>query len=199
LGEVTTRYLALLKDKRPVEALQALLTAADADKEAERAALMREFAVLGLAATGALPQLADAMAAAKEPELRETAIMAMRHWIGSAPGRDLQLYLMLIGHAKYPERHAETVLQLLHSPFDASDPVTYQTLIAYLQHDRLAIRELARWHLYRLAPQGAKIPYDANASADDRAKAAREWKLLIPDGELPKHPAKEETKKQSSE
>jgi hypothetical protein len=199
LGEVTAKYLELLKDKRPVQALQALLTAADADKEADRAALMREFAILGLAATDALPQLADAMAAAKEPELRETAIMAMRHWIGSAPGRDLQLYLMLIGHAKYPERHAETVLQLLHSPFDASDPVTYQTLIAYLQHDRLAIRELAHWHLYRLAPQGAKIPYDANGSAEDRAKAAREWKLLIPDGELPKNPSKDGTKKQASE
>jgi hypothetical protein len=199
LGEVTTKYLELLKDKRPVEALQALLTAADTDKDAARAALMREFAVLGLAATGALPQLADAMAAAKDPELRETAIMAMRHWIGSAPGRDLQLYAMLIGHVMYPERHAETVLQLLHSPFDPSDPVTYQTLIAYLQHDRLAIRELARWHLYRLAPQGAKIRYDANGSPEERAKAAQEWKLLIPDGELPKSSAKDESKKRASE
>jgi hypothetical protein len=199
LGEVTAKYLELLKEKRPVEALQALLTAADADKDTGRAALMREFAVLGLAATGALPQLADAMASAKDPELRETAIMAMRHWIGSAPGRDLQLYAMLIGHAKYPERHAETVLQLLHSPFDAGDPVTYQTLIAYLQHDRLAIRELARWHLYRLAPQGAKIPYDANGSAEARAKAAQEWKQLIPDGELPKSPGKNDAKKQVSE
>jgi hypothetical protein len=198
LGQVEAKYLELLKEKSPVDALQALLTAGDADKDSERAALEREFAVLGLAATGALPQLADVMGTTKDPELRETIVLAMRHWIGSAAGRDLLLYAMLVGHAGYTERHADTVLQLLHSPFDASDPVTYQTLIAYLQHDRLAIRELARWHLYRLVPQGAKIPYDAAGSPEDRAKAAREWKQLIPDGEVPKKPAGEQTEKQPS-
>jgi hypothetical protein len=89
------------------------------------------------------------------------------------------------------------VLQLLHSPFDPKDPVTYQTLIAYLQHDRLAIRQLARWHLYRLVPQGAKIAYDPYGTPEQRAKAAREWKELIPDGELPKEP-KPETPKPSA-
>jgi hypothetical protein len=194
LGQVEAKFLELVKEKTPVDALQTLLSTADADKDADRAALTREFAVLGLAATGALPRLADAMATTKDPELRETIVLAMRHWIGSAPGRDLQLYSMLVGHAGYSERHADTVLQLLHSPFDTNDPVTYQTLIAYLQHDRLAIRELARWHLARLVPQGRKISYDAAGSPEDRAKAAREWKQLIPDGELPKKPADEEKK-----
>jgi hypothetical protein len=185
--QIASKYLEFIKDKNPVDALHSLLMSVDAEKGADRsAALTREFSVLGLAAIGALPVLADILSTSKDPEVRETVILAMRHWIGSAPGRDLQLYYMLLHYGKYPERHAETVLQLLHSPFDANDPVTYQTLIAFLQHDRLAIRELARWHLYRLVPQGASIAYDSHGTVEDRAKAAREWKQLIPDGEVPK-------------
>jgi hypothetical protein len=185
LPEVTAKYLELLHEKTPIVALQSLLASADADKDLARATLTREFAVLGLAATNALPQLAGILATSKDARARETVILAMRHWIGSAPGRDLALYGMLVGYAGYPERQADTVLQLLHSPFDAKDPVTYQTLIAYLQHEKLAIRELARWHLYRLVPKGSKIAYDANSSPESRAKAAREWKQLVPDGEIP--------------
>ena len=77
------------------------------------------------------------------------------------------------------------MLQLLHSPFDPNDPVTYQTLIAYLQHDKLAVRELARWHLYRLVPAGRKIGYKPLATEEERARALREWKKLIPSGQLP--------------
>jgi hypothetical protein len=186
LPEVVEKYLALLKTKNAVDSLLAMLQGADANKDSERAGLTREFAVLGLAATGALPLLADVLSTSKQEDVRETVVLALRHWIGSAPGRDLQLYLMLVAHANYPPRQAETVLQLLHSPFDPKDPVTYQTLIAYLQHERIAIRELARWHLHRLVPQGAKIAYDPYGTPEQRAKSAREWKELIPDGELPK-------------
>lgn len=188
IDSAAARYRALLKDKGPVEALLALLASADSEKDANRAELAREFAVLGLAATGAMPQLADVLATSKDAAVRQTAITALRHWIGSAPGRDLQLYRSLIAYANYPDRLAETVLQLLHSPFDPNDPVTYQTLIAYLEHDKLAIRELARWHLYRLVPQGAVIAYNSSGTKEERAKAAKEWKELIPDGELPKKP-----------
>jgi hypothetical protein len=185
LPEVVASYLKLC-DQGPVPALLALLTSADSEKDANRASVTREFAVLGLAACGALPHLAEVLASSHSAELRETIVLAMRHWIGSAPGRDLQLYAMLIGYAKYTERQADTLLQLLHSPFDPKDPATYQTLIAYLQHDKPAIRALARWHLYRLVPSGAKIAYDPNGTPEARAKAAQEWKQLIPDGSLPK-------------
>jgi hypothetical protein len=191
LAAVTAKYREFLKDKGPVEALLALLASVEAEKDAEKASETREFAVLGLAAAGALPQLADVLSTSKDAAVRQTAIVALRHWIGSAPGRDLQLYRMLVSYANYPDRLADTVLQLLHSPFDPNDPVTYQTLIAYLQHDKLAIRELARWHLYRLVPQGSHIAYDSNGAPAERAKAAREWKELIPDGELPKKPKPE--------
>jgi hypothetical protein len=188
LPEVAGAFLQQI-DKGAVPALQSLLSSADADKDVARAALTREFAVLGLAACGALPQLAEVLATSHNADVRETVVLAMRHWIGSAPGRDLELYYMLVNYARYNERQAETLLQLLHSPFDRKDPATYQTLIAFLQHDQPAIRALARWHLYRLVPAGADISYDPIGTPAERAKAAQEWKHLIPDGELPKKAA----------
>jgi hypothetical protein len=77
------------------------------------------------------------------------------------------------------------VLQLLHSPFDSKLPETYEALIGYLRHDKLPVRELARWHLQRLAPKITDIPYDAAGSAAEREKAYQEWKKRIPDGKLP--------------
>ncbi len=73
----------------------------------------------------------------------------------------------------------------MHSPFVVEQPETYETLIEYLNHKRLPVRELARWHLYHLAPVGRDIKYDAAAQPEERAKAAREWKDLIPTGKLP--------------
>jgi hypothetical protein len=60
------------------------------------------------------------------------------------------------------------------------------------------VRELAHWHLVRLAPIGRDIVFDASASAAVRDKAAKAWKKLIPSGELPKEP-KDETKEKKKE
>jgi hypothetical protein len=95
------------------------------------------------------------------------------------------LYRVLVEHSRFSLAQAETVMQLLHNPFAADQPETYETLRAYLQHGQLAVRELARWHLYRLAPAGEDIKYDAAASEAERAKAVEEWKKLIPRGQLP--------------
>ena len=40
------------------------------------------------------------------------------------------------------------------------DPTTRATLVEYLTHDRLAIRQCAHALLTSLAPEGQKIPYD---------------------------------------
>jgi hypothetical protein len=79
---------------------------------------------------------------------------------------------------------------LLHTPFDPKAPETYETLIAYLRHDKQPVRELAKWHLDRLAPAGRSIPFDAAAPPEEREKAYKEWKKLIPDGKLPPPPPK---------
>jgi len=67
-------------------------------------------------------------------------------------------------------------------------PETFELLIAYLRHDKPAIRELASWHLYRLVPASKDIAYDPSGTADDREKAYKAWKKLVPTGELPRSP-----------
>lgn len=187
IDEVANIYLAgLKKSGSPEEALAGLLDQAAQEKDKPRAALLRQFAVLGLNAAGALPRVAEALADAHSADVRDAAVLALRMWIGGAPGRDLELYHLLQGRLGYSDHQAEAVLDLLHSPFDPDRPGTYEALIRLLQHPKLAVRELARWHLYRLAPAGKEIPFDPAAPEEERDRAVKAWKELIPDGELPK-------------
>jgi hypothetical protein len=188
--EVLARLQKLLADKKPVEAALGELASSAGDADTLSAALTRSLAVSGLAALDDLPRLSEALAAAKQPQVRETAIEALRNWIGRGPGQDQLLYNFLIKQRQYSPRHAEIVLNLLHTPFDPRAPETYETLIAYLRHDKQPVRELAKWHLDRLAPAGRSIPFDAAAPAEEREKAYKEWKKLIPDGKLPPAPPK---------
>jgi hypothetical protein len=162
-----------------------LLADANAEKDKERAALLREFAITGLAALGDLGPVADMLADAKHLDARETAVIALRNWIGAQPDRDPRLYRVFTEVQGYTPGEAATVMELLHSPFVVEQPETYETLIEYLNHKKLAVRELARWQLYHLAPVGRDIKYDAAGTPEERAKAAREWKELIPTGQLP--------------
>lgn len=166
------------------EALAQRLRSADKLPQAEADA-RRRLAIYALGAVDNLQGLTDALAEAPGAVTRQAAVETLRHWIGRGPGRDRRLYRFLVQRQKYAEAQAETVLQLLHSPFDADRAETYETLIAYLRHSRLAVRELARWHLYRLAPAGRKIPYDAGAAEAERIKGYEAWKKLIPSGKLP--------------
>lgn len=147
---------------------------------------IRRMGVYGLGALDDLPQLIDLLSKNKHPDVREVAIIALRHWIGRCAGQDQKLYEALLKKG-FSEKHATGVMQLLHSLSDLqkASPTTYETLIELLQHENPAIRELAGWHLYRLAPTGKDIKYDALSSAEDRQKAQDEWKQLIPPGKLP--------------
>src|SRR5262249_38529324 len=160
------------------------------DADTLPAAVTRSVAVCGLAALDDLPRLTEALAGAKQPLVRETAIEAMRNWIGRGPGQDQLLYNFLIKQRQYSPTHAEIVLNLLHTPFDPRAAETYEALIAYWGHDKLRGRELAKWHVGGLAPAGRSIPFDAAAPPEEREKAYKEWKKLIPDGKLPPPPPK---------
>ncbi len=165
--------------------MQALLAAAANETDQPRAAMMREFGVLGLNALGDTERVAEALAD-HSAEVREAAVVALRMWIGAYPGRDLELFHRLQDRLGYSERQAETILDLLHSPFDADKPATYEALIHMLQSPKLAVRELARWHLYRLTRVGKDIAYDPAAPEEARDKAVQEWMKRIPTGQLPK-------------
>ncbi len=185
--EVVRAYQAKLKKTgSPEEALTALLDAATTETDKSRAAQMREFAVLGWNALDDLPRVAEALADPRSADVRDAAVLALRMWIGAQAGRDQQLHRFLQDRLGYTDRQADAVLDLLHSPFDADKPATYEALIRLLQHPKLAVRQLARWHLYRLAPVGRDIPYDPAATEEEREKAVKAWNELVPSGQLPK-------------
>jgi hypothetical protein len=179
--QVAAAFLAGLKGRDPTTALLDLLGQADRETDKTKAALQREFAVLGLAALDELPRVAEALAD-KHAAVREAATVALRHWIGEAAGRDVALYHLLIDRLNYPEAQADTVLQLLHSPFQADQPEAFRTLLAYLRHDKLAVRSLALWHLRRLVPAGKSIAFDPAAPEAEREKGYAEWRKLIASG-----------------
>jgi hypothetical protein len=174
-----------VRDKPLTVALTSLLDGANDASDKAQAAVTRQFVVFSWAACDDLGQLVRALGDPKRPEMRETAVDALRHWIGRAPGQDLELDNFLIKEEKFPPTQAEIVMQLLHSPFEADRPEIYQTLIEYLRSDKVAIRQLAKWHLERLAPAGRAIAFDPAGSEDERGRAYQKWKELIPDGQLP--------------
>jgi hypothetical protein len=147
----------------------------------------RQLAVDTLAAVDDLRRLADALGHEKNADLRDAAVPVLQHWIGRGPGQDTKLYQFLIQQRQYTPRQAETVLQLLHdfSIDDRDRPETYETLIGYLRHPQPAIRELAKWYLYRWVPAGRSIAYDPAGPEAQAERAYKEWKQLIPNGKLP--------------
>jgi hypothetical protein len=185
-------YEERLKSDTPVDALLPMLAQAGEIRMAERARAVREFALMSLTALDVLVPVAEALADPHSAEGRAVAVLALRQWIGSAPGKDQRLYRLLIDRLGYRPAQAETILQLLHSPYAANDPETYEILIAYLKHDSLAVRELAAWHLTRLVRAGPNIRYDPAGSEVERERGYKAWKRLIPDGQLP--PRKKEKK-----
>jgi hypothetical protein len=183
--DVIEKYQAQAKDKEPRTVLYDLLAGAEKERDKQRATAMVEFAVLSLAAMNDIDRVMQALGDPKQAEARKSAVIALRHWIGNATGHDRRLYQFLLDPLHYSRAQASTLLQLLHSAFPIEEPDTYETLIAYLRHENLAIRELAWWHLSRLVPENLLIPYDPAASEAERAKAYKAWKTLIPSGSLP--------------
>ena len=147
----------------------------------------RDVAIVVMGALDDLPRLGKAMREAKYPDVWENGVLTFRHWIGRAPGQDQILYQGLVNSRNFSPVEAETVLQLLHSYGDAdlASPETYDTLIAYLGHNQVAIRGLAYWHLSRLVPAGKKFGYNPLDPKDKREAAIEQWKKLIPSGQLP--------------
>jgi hypothetical protein len=197
IEEVVEKYTAKFTSRDPEEVAAELLTIAEKEKDAVRARVKRYLVVHALAAIDDVEKVCEFLEKSTHDEMRKAAVVALRHWIGAREGRDEKLYEIIQNELSFSKAEAETVMQLLHSPFDPRQPETFDTLIAYLKHRKQAVRELAHWHLVRLASIGRDIPYDAAGSAAERDKAAAQWRKLIPAGELPK--AKKDETKTTSE
>jgi hypothetical protein len=175
-------FIHTAADKGPDAALDALL---NSDEPIERR--------VGVIACGALDQLARLGAffrQARHPDLLDTAILVLRHWIGRGPGQDQRLYQALMTRGGFTPLQAESMLQLLHgfSDQELAEPETYDLLIAYLADSRLAIRALAYWHLLRLVPEGKDIAYSPLDEKDALKKAQQQWRKLVPAGKVPPKP-----------
>lgn len=156
----------------------------------EKNSLKQRFAVTAFGALDDLPNLLEALTLAEQPDARDQAILVLRAWMGRGPEQVEQIFETLMRKKNLEPVQARNALHLLFG-FDAheqADPETYHVLITLLQHKALPVRELARWHLYRLAPAGRDIPYDAAASPEARARAQAQWQKLIPNGKLPPMP-----------
>jgi hypothetical protein len=151
---------------------------------------IRRLAIYAMGAFDDMERLGQTLRTAQHPDVWDAGILALRHWLGRCPGQDQILYQGLIARGKMRPIHAETILTMLHSPGDEEieRPETYQLYIGLLDHEILGIRALAHWHLIRLVPEGKTIKYDPLSPKEDQVRAQKEWKKLIPSGELPKKP-----------
>jgi HEAT repeat protein len=124
---------------------------------------------------------------------REAAIFTLRRWMSRDAAHDRLLYdprkdtgLLRLG-GRYGRAEAEAFHALLHlfpEP-DRHDPATFEMLADHLAGDKVALAELAYWHLARLAGD-VKLP-DFNAAwpRDKRREVSRAVRKLIADGKLP--------------
>ncbi len=175
--------IRLAKDQASVEDMMVKTSQGKQPKE-------RIFGINCLAAIDALGPLTDALQDEdkQRADVRDTATFTLQRWIGLGPERDQRLYNFLHDEKDLAWHHAEIIMSLLHgfSDNDLADPGTYERLIEYLRHEKLAVRSMAYFHLSRLVPKGAqKFPYDPTARAPERDQVYQQWKKYIPDGKLP--------------
>jgi hypothetical protein len=166
-------------DKEPVS--QALT---EGLKDREQAARM--LAIVSLGAVNDLRPLLDAINDTDSAELRQLAMGTLQHWIGLAGDHDQKLYEAMLAK-KYSASQAEIIMSLLHtySAEQLRNKETWEELINYLTNDRVAIRELAYWHLRSLTPRGMAPAFDAGGNADNREAAVDQWRRLLDTNKLP--------------
>lgn len=177
-------YARPLADK-PGEANKLLKTAV-----ASKEALERKTAVVAMGAlddlSGLLAALADANA-----DVRETAVLVARTWLGRQGGQS-QRWQEMLAKSGYNANQARNMLYLLNGieTEKLREPVTFDILIFALNHPKAPMRTLAYWHLLRLVPGSDKIAYDPTAPEAQRLQTIAQWRQLVPEGELPRPPMK---------
>jgi hypothetical protein len=180
LQAATEKMAQLVARSGPEKAIQEALNGNDFE--------LHRIAVYSLGAMDDLPGLVDALSNPRQADVRSAAITALQHWIGKGPAQDAKLYNLFIKERMYTPNQAEIVLTLLHGfrENDRNRATTYETLIEYLRHSKIAIRELASSYLNRWVPEGrTKILFDAGGSESQLRQGYDEWKKLVPNGKVP--------------
>ena len=186
--------LSLLMIDRQVD--QALLEA----RRVDQPTMVRLLAIYSFGAVDAVDRVLDVLCTdeneAHAPD-RAAAVVALRRWIGRDKDNGLQLYSeakqngLLIDGQHLRQADAKAVFVLLHDfpTKDLRQPATFETLVSRLRDPHLPIRELAYWHLLKLAGGQATPEYNAAWGDDQRNVAADRWrKALTDEGLLPRTP-----------
>lgn len=153
------------------------------------------YSAYGLQAIDEIGRVVDALDDLTKPAMRAAAIPALRHWVARDQKNSLNLHRMLRADKGYTSDQADVVVQLMHSFVEADiyDKKTYEFLFLQLEDPKLAVRELAYWHLAQLDPDGARSSMYNPAADQQRDAALRRWRQRLSEGKLPPKPPKQET------
>ncbi len=162
-------------------------------------------AILAVRCLGAIDAIGDVVNILGDDQmpaaLRDEAISTLRHWSGRNDSMEARLLDpktrsgILTDGTKYRVAEAAIVMELLHSPSreQIQTPAYWSYLIDKLRHDKLAIRELAFFHLRHLLgmAQWKMIPYNPADTPEGLQRGYEAWKKLIPEGKLPPPPPRQ--------
>ncbi len=181
MSAAVTKYRSL-RNEQPEKATDAFLNSASSDE--------RRIGLLAAGAEDDLLRLADGITEAKEAEVWDFGITVLRHWLGRGPGQEQKFHRFLLDERKYSPADAAKLFRLLNgfTPREQARPELYDVLIEYLRHDRAAFRNLAAWHLVRLAPDAPSIPFKTNGSKSDFEPVYTMWRAAVPAGTVPANP-----------
>ncbi|MCA9074985.1 MAG: hypothetical protein KDA93_08135 [Planctomycetaceae bacterium] len=134
-----------------------------------------ELAAKTLAVTDRLDGLLDALSVSHE-ETRIAAIEGLRNWLPRNEQNGAKLNLEL--QNRFRADTAEALNRLLwgYSESDAKDEFTSKELVDWLDHDEVAVRELAAYHIHRLTGGAFGRSYRAGLSPKDREPSVRRWR-----------------------
>jgi hypothetical protein len=145
----------------------------------------RLLGVLFLGALEAAPALIDCLEDRNHSDVRGATAFVLRQWIARGRSDERTLHATLCDRKLFPPEKADIVLGLLHSfsREDVARPQTYDRLVGYLNHDNLAVRDLALWHLALLTPDIARdITYRPTDPPEARAAAVAQWRKRLAAG-----------------
>ena len=137
-------------------------------------------AVRCFAALGEISTLVNALTEDKRTEVRAAAVDGLRHVLAFNPGAGSELD-RIAKEKNFSAKLVVTIHQLLQGFANQqwAEPVVRTTMVEYLLHDKLIIRQLAYSLLLRRFPEGQRIGYDAGADVRKRERACEEWKTLV--------------------
>ena len=135
----------------------------------------RALAASFLQATDNISGLLDGLELDSSP-VRDAVVRAARHWCAQSPDREKAFAALLAEKKLYSDDQRALITALLRSREDAA-PATIEQLFRLLRHERLAIRELARFQLAQLDPMSAEeAGYEAAAEPSRRGDQIDAWR-----------------------